>query len=145
MTMLPRIIQTPAMLSPHALALADRAYVLETGRVVLEGPGKELLVDEKVGIGDPSLWWEPNDSAGLDGATLAAGAELELLPRLEEFAAGAAVVCYVLGAHADQQGLDRQRAKLAEAGAIVTESAAQAARTAAAIALRSGQPAAVRP
>ena len=60
-------------------------------------------------------------------------------------AAGAAVVCYVLGARADQQGLDRQRAKLAEAGAIVTESAAQAARTAAAIALRSGRPAAVRP
>jgi len=51
-------------------------------------------------------------------------------------AAGAAVVCYVLGARADQQGLDRQRAKLAEAGAIVTESAAQAARTAAAIAVR---------
>ena len=51
-------------------------------------------------------------------------------------AAGAAVVCYVLGAHADQQGLDRQRATLAEAGAIVTESAAQAARTAAAIAVR---------
>ena len=51
-------------------------------------------------------------------------------------AAGAAVVCYVLGAHADLQGLDRQRATLAEAGAIVTESAAQAARTAAAIAVR---------
>jgi FdrA protein len=51
-------------------------------------------------------------------------------------AAGAAVVCYVLGAHADQQGLDRQRGTLAEAGAIVTESAAQAARTAAAIAVR---------
>ena len=60
-------------------------------------------------------------------------------------AGGAAVVCYVLGARADQQGLDRQRAKLTEAGAIVTESAAQAARTAAAIALRSGRPAAVRP
>ena len=60
-------------------------------------------------------------------------------------AAGAAMVCYVLGARADRQGLDRQRAKLTEAGAIVTESAAQAARTAAAIALRSGQPAAVRP
>ena len=54
----------------------------------------------------------------------------------EIVAAGAAVVCYVLGARADQQGLDRQRAKLAEAGAIVTESAAQAARTAAAIAVR---------
>jgi FdrA protein len=69
-------------------------------------------------------------------------------------AAGAAVVCYVLGARADQQGLDRQRATLAEAGAIVTESAAQAARTAAAVALRSDHgsdhgrnpdPAAVRP
>ena len=54
-------------------------------------------------------------------------------------AGGAAVVCYVLGARADQQGLDRQRAKLSEAGAIVTESAAQAARTAAAIAQRCGQ------
>jgi len=54
-------------------------------------------------------------------------------------AGGAAVVCYVLGARADQQGLDRQRARLAEAGAVVTESAAQAARTAATIALRSGQ------
>jgi FdrA protein len=51
-------------------------------------------------------------------------------------AAGAAVVCYVLGAHDDQQGLGRQRATLAEAGAIVTDSAAQAARTAAAIAGR---------
>jgi FdrA protein len=51
-------------------------------------------------------------------------------------AAGAAVVCYVLGAHGDQQGLGRQRATLAEAGAIVTDSAAQAARTAAAIAGR---------
>jgi FdrA protein len=51
-------------------------------------------------------------------------------------AAGATVVGYVLGARADQQGLDRQRATLAEAGAIVTESAAQAARTAAAIAGR---------
>jgi branched-chain amino acid transport system ATP-binding protein len=31
-----------------ALALADFGYVLETGKVVLSGPGKELLVDEKV-------------------------------------------------------------------------------------------------
>ena len=31
-----------------ALSLADYGYVLETGRVVLEGPGRELLVDEKV-------------------------------------------------------------------------------------------------
>ena len=51
-------------------------------------------------------------------------------------AGGAAVVCYVLGTRADKQGLDRQRARLAETGAIVTESAAQAARTAAAIAVR---------
>ena len=51
-------------------------------------------------------------------------------------ASGAAVVCYVLGARADRQGFDRQRALLAEAGAIVTASAAQAARVAAAIAAR---------
>jgi FdrA protein len=52
---------------------------------------------------------------------------------------GAAVICYVLGTRADPQGLARQRAVLAEAGAIVTDSAAQAARVAAAIAGRRGQ------
>jgi branched-chain amino acid transport system ATP-binding protein len=31
-----------------ALTLADVGYVLETGKVVLTGPGKELLTDEKV-------------------------------------------------------------------------------------------------
>ena len=51
-------------------------------------------------------------------------------------ASGAAVVGYVLGAQGDHQGLDRQRATLAEAGAIVTGSAAQAARVAALIAGR---------
>ncbi len=33
---------------PHALALADRAYVLETGRVTLTGTAKELLADPRV-------------------------------------------------------------------------------------------------
>ncbi|OEY67964.1 ABC transporter ATP-binding protein [Marinobacter sp. X15-166B] len=32
----------------QALALADRGYVLETGRVVVEGTGRELLSNEKV-------------------------------------------------------------------------------------------------
>ncbi len=31
-----------------ALEVADYAYVLETGRITLEGPGKELLADDKV-------------------------------------------------------------------------------------------------
>ena len=31
-----------------ALSVADRGYVLETGRVTLSGPGKELLADEAV-------------------------------------------------------------------------------------------------
>ncbi len=31
-----------------ALQIADRGYVLETGNVVLEGPGKDLLVNEQV-------------------------------------------------------------------------------------------------
>ncbi len=62
-------------------------------------------------------------------------------------ASGAAVVCYVLGARADRQGFDRQRAALAEAGAIVTISAAQAARVASVIAGRQAARAAatVRP
>jgi FdrA protein len=51
-------------------------------------------------------------------------------------AGGAAVVAYVLGARADRQGLDRQRRTLQDAGAIVTASAAEAARVAAAIAAR---------
>ena len=51
-------------------------------------------------------------------------------------ASGTAVVAHVLGARADRQGLDRQRRTLQEAGAIVTASAAQAARVAAAIAAR---------
>ncbi|HEX8968474.1 MAG TPA: ABC transporter ATP-binding protein [Chloroflexota bacterium] len=32
----------------HALQLADRAYVVENGRVTLEGPGRELLGNEAV-------------------------------------------------------------------------------------------------
>ena len=51
-------------------------------------------------------------------------------------ASGAAVIAYVLGARGDRQGLDAQRRALEEAGAIVTASAAQAARVAAAIAGR---------
>lgn len=31
-----------------ALHVAHYAYVLETGRVILEGPGKTLLADERV-------------------------------------------------------------------------------------------------
>jgi FdrA protein len=51
-------------------------------------------------------------------------------------AGGSAVVGYVLGTRADPQGYDAQRAKLAEAGVIVTATAARAATTAAAIAAR---------
>lgn len=50
--------------------------------------------------------------------------------------AGAAVVAYVLGTDADPQGYSAQCARLTEAGAIVTGSAARAACTAAAIAAR---------
>ena len=31
-----------------ALKIADYAYVLETGRIGLSGPGKELLADDSV-------------------------------------------------------------------------------------------------
>ena len=51
-------------------------------------------------------------------------------------AGGTAVVAYVLGARADPQGLDRQRDRLREAGAIVAATGAEAARIAAAIAAR---------
>jgi len=49
-------------------------------------------------------------------------------------AGGAAVVAYVLGTHGDPQDFDAQRRTLREAGAIVTQTSAQAARAAAAIA-----------
>ena len=32
----------------HALLLANRGYVLENGRIVLEGSGAELLADERL-------------------------------------------------------------------------------------------------
>jgi branched-chain amino acid transport system ATP-binding protein len=32
----------------HALKISERAYILETGRIVKEGPGKALLQDENV-------------------------------------------------------------------------------------------------
>ena len=32
----------------HALAIANRAFVLESGRVVLAGTGAELLANERV-------------------------------------------------------------------------------------------------
>jgi branched-chain amino acid transport system ATP-binding protein len=34
--------------APMALGIANRGYVLESGRIVLEGPGRELLDDERV-------------------------------------------------------------------------------------------------
>jgi len=33
---------------PHALEIADRAYVLENGRIVLEGKGGDLLINDHV-------------------------------------------------------------------------------------------------
>ncbi len=32
----------------HSLEIADRAYVIETGRIVLQGPAKEVLSDERL-------------------------------------------------------------------------------------------------
>lgn len=49
---------------------------------------------------------------------------------------GAAVVAYVLGTHGDPQGFEPQQRILRDAGAIVTQTAAGAARVAAAIASR---------
>jgi len=60
-------------------------------------------------------------------------------------ASGAAVVGYVLGTDGDPQGLGVQRRTLRDAGVIVTPTAAQAARVAAAIAARSPALAAAAP
>jgi FdrA protein len=49
---------------------------------------------------------------------------------------GPAVVAYVLGTEGDPQGFEDQRAKLRDAGCIVTETAARASLATAAIALR---------
>jgi branched-chain amino acid transport system ATP-binding protein len=34
--------------APMALGIADHGYVLESGRIVLDGPGRALLDDERV-------------------------------------------------------------------------------------------------
>jgi FdrA protein len=63
----------------------------------------------------------------------------EIAPACADLAAsGAAVVAYVLGTRADPQDFDASCRTLREAGAIVTQTSAQAARVAAAIA--AGQP-----
>ena len=121
---------------PHPMI--DPAARREIMREQAFGPGiAVVLLDVVLGYGSH------RDPAGEIAGTCA-----------DIVAGGAAVVAYVLGARADGQGFDRQRATLAEAGAIVTGSAAQAARVAAAIALRSGRrdrgaqgqpPTAVRP
>lgn len=49
---------------------------------------------------------------------------------------GPQVVAYVLGTEGDPQGFEGQRAKLRDAGCVVTETAARASRAAAAIVLR---------
>jgi FdrA protein len=49
---------------------------------------------------------------------------------------GPAVVVYVLGTDGDPQGYERQRRAFADAGCVVTETAARASSAAAAIALR---------
>jgi FdrA protein len=49
---------------------------------------------------------------------------------------GPQVVAYVLGTEGDPQGFEAQRAKLREAGCVVTETAARASLAAAAIVLR---------
>ncbi|MFE3452600.1 FdrA family protein [Nonomuraea sp. NPDC059194] len=53
---------------------------------------------------------------------------------------GPQVVAYVLGTELDPQGYQEQVRRLAEAGCVVTETAARAARTAAAIATRRAAP-----
>jgi branched-chain amino acid transport system ATP-binding protein len=34
----------------HVLQIADRAYVLENGRIVMQGPGQDLLKDERLKV-----------------------------------------------------------------------------------------------
>jgi branched-chain amino acid transport system ATP-binding protein len=56
----------------QSLAVADRAYVLETGRIVMSGTGKELLHSSEVeqrylGVGAGEGGHEDGLSAGLAG------------------------------------------------------------------------------
>jgi FdrA protein len=61
----------------------------------------------------------------------------EIAPTCADLVAGgAAVVAYVLGTRADPQDFEAQRRTLRAAGAVVTQTSAQAARAAAAIAAR---------
>ena len=61
-----------------ALRLADRGYVLETGRVVLAGPAAELMADPTVqGVYLGQTLAESQDGAGTAGVE-AAGAEQDV-------------------------------------------------------------------
>ena len=39
----------------EALEIADRAYVIQNGRIVMEGPGEELLESDMIKKGLPRL------------------------------------------------------------------------------------------
>jgi FdrA protein len=133
----------PAPPGAHVcLDLGEEEYTRGRPHPMIDPSARREIMREQAGGGDVAVvlldvvlgYGSHPDPAGEIADTCA-----------ELIADGAAVVAYVLGTRGDPQDFDRQRRTLGEVGAIVTESSAQAARAAAAIAARRPEVAAVGP
>jgi FdrA protein len=127
-------LRVPAPPNSHVcLDLGEEEYTVDRPHPMIDPQARVDLLDEQGR--DPAV------AAILLDVVLGLGAHEDPASKLAPACAravrqGAAVVAYVLGTHGDPQGYARQRDVLQEAGCIVTETAARAARAAAAIALR---------
>ena len=133
----------PAPPGAHVcLDLGEEEYTRGRPHPMIDPSARREIIREQAGGGDVAVvlldvvlgYGSHPDPAGEIADTCA-----------ELVAGGAAVVAYVLGTPGDPQDFGAQRRTLREAGAIVTETSAQAARVAAAIAARRPDPAAASP
>jgi FdrA protein len=113
--------------------LGEEEYTRGRPHPMIDPSARREIVQEQAGGSDVAVvlldvvlgYGSHPDPAGEIAATCA-----------DLVASGATVIAYVLGTRADPQDSDAQRRTLRAAGAIVTQTSAQAARAAAAVAAR---------